>query len=222
MDRENFDEQSQMRQIAAAGLLALTLLASYAGPRPKYEAADNLSHLNIPTEFKEWRSRDISNEINPKDERFKFIGNYIARQYVNDLGESLLLLILDVNNSHPPANCFKASGFQVEPGHSFDMSAPGIHVTPSSLYAFKKKDGFLVCYWMVINGKVVNSWIGGELRQLLGNILNLPRQAVMIRLDIPINRSGKDKGIKIAQDFVKGLAAGADKKEKELLFGLTA
>ncbi len=208
-----------MRKIAAALLIGLAILASYAIPRPKYVASDSLSRLNIPTQFTEWQSRDISGEINPQDERYKFIGNYVARQYANDLGESLLLLALDVNNFHPPANCFKASGFEVEPGRSIQISSTYTTLSPSSLYAFKENNGFLVCYWIVINGKVVNSWIGGEIQQLIGNIFRLPREAVMIRLDIPIDKSGKDNAIKIAQDFVKDLAVNMGDREKSLLFG---
>ena len=72
-------------------ILVIILLSAAIGlcfglPKPKYASLDILPALNIPEEFGDWKSKNISGELNLQGEQYNFINNVFERVYSNSQG----------------------------------------------------------------------------------------------------------------------------------------
>ncbi len=203
-------------------LLSAAAVISFVLPVPKYENPIPLDLLNIPTHMRDWRSRDMTEELNLEgDDRYKFIGHVFARIYGTRRGENLLFLVLDVNNFHPPADCFTSSGFKVTRLKNPELRLGERTLTPRAFLAEKGRTRFLVLYWITINKKIIQNWTYGEIQQLLFNLLNRRRSGLMMRLDIPVEDGTIEDTFQWAERFLTDLEKNAQTDDADLLFGTT-
>ena len=206
------------RPLTALIFIGITALAAFAVPKPKYQSPDVLSKLSIPTEFGYWKSRDVSSQLNVRDKRFAFLSRVFARQYVNDLGESLLFLIVDAGNFHHPKVCFGSSGFQVTPQEDLEIQTAGRTLRAKVLFMEKGADDVLVVYWMCLDGKLID-WNEQKAKEFVYSVLGKPRVGLMGRLDIPTNAANKEGAKQTAKAFLKSLGQEIKPDDTGKLFG---
>jgi len=103
-----------LKQIFVVAVIGIAILIAFALPKPKYQGLNILKQINIPTEFGQWSGKDVAQDLNINDDRYKFISDIFARTYTNKEGASLLFLILDAGNFHNPKVCFGSSGYTIK------------------------------------------------------------------------------------------------------------
>lgn len=199
-------------------ILAVGLVWTYGTPKIKYRSTDILSKLNIPIQMQYWRSQDMSGELNLKDERYNFVSKVFARAYQNDLGETLLALVLDAGNFHHPKVCFNSSGFKAKELPDVEFNANGRPFKGHALYTDKGGSGFVIIYWIMIDQKPVN-WTEQKIKQLWYSMFNKEKVGLMMRLDIPTRETSIDSAVKLGQDFIRDLSKGIPAEQADYLFG---
>ena len=200
-------------------LLLLTIALSFGFPKAKYVGTDILSKLEIPYKMDGWQGRDIATELNLQDERYNFVSQIIAREYVNMYGENLLLLILDAGNFHYPKVCFTASGFKVRELKDTEFYILNQKVNAHTVYTEKNNEKFLVIYWISINKNIAPHWMEQKLKQLYFSLFNKKRVGLMVRLDIPIKGNNIDDAISLSREFINNLSQTLPSEHADYIFG---
>lgn len=207
-------------------LVIITMLVSFALPKPKYESPDVLSKLTLPESFNGWRSRDISNEINTGGDIYNFVSRIFARQYIRPAYYSLLdksvksltLLILDAGNFHNPKVCYGSSGYAIKELPDIGFDANGRKFKASAVFFDKPGNGVLITYWIVIDKKQAD-WAQQKLIEFWSSLSGRKKAGFMCRLDIPATADTTDKAEKLAKDFISGIAPLIPIEQTEYLFG---
>lgn len=200
-------------------VLLATILICFALPKPKYQSPDIIGTLDIPTSMRDWRSKNMAQELNLKqDDRYAFISEVFARLYGNRYGESLLFLVLDAGNFHHPKVCFGSSGFKIQELDDTEFSAGDRTFKAKTLLARKGPGGFVVIYWMVINKQRVG-WTEQKFQQLWYQLFNKEKIGVMGRLDIPVEGDNTQPAINLAQEFIRDLSRSLPEDDAEYMFG---
>lgn len=206
------------RPLIALALIAATAVAAFALPKPKYQSPDVLAGLRVPDEFGYWKSRDVSGEIDVRDKRYAFLSSVFARQYVNDLGESLLFLIVDAGNFHHPKVCFGSSGFAVHPQEDIEVQSAGRTYRAKALFMDKGRESVLVVYWMTVDGKLID-WTEQKVREFVYSLLGKPRVGLMGRLDISTSAANLDGARSTARTFMRQLGEKLRPEDAAQLLG---
>ncbi len=208
-----------MKKIIILGsILGLTLLVSFGLPKTKYKSPDILSKLEIPARTENWRSKDISTQLNLGDERYNFISEIYARAYTNYYGETVLWLILDAGNFHNPKVCFGSSGFTIEELPDLEIKLPHRTLKAKMLYTGKPKEGYLLIYWITINKNIVD-WTQQKILQLWYALFNKEKIGLMVRFDIPTSRDRIENAQKIAQELLVEVLPQIPPDQAEYIFG---
>jgi len=199
-------------------LLLSSIIYCFAFPKAKYVSTNILPQLRIPYKMAGWQGKDITEELNLDDERYNFISQVFAREYVNSYGENLLLLILDAGNFHHPKVCFSSSGFKIR-----ELNNPEFHILNRKfkghcLYAQKPTEGFLVIYWICIDKKIVD-WTEQKIKQLWFSLFKKERVGLMIRLDMPTREGKIESSLTVAKDFIDDLSQTLASEQVDYIFG---
>ncbi len=203
-----------------AGLLLLgTIFLNFIVPHPRYANPDVLKQIHLPESLPDWKSRDVAGELNRQDDRYKFASCIWARVYGTRRDESLLFLILDTNNFHPPQACFQSSGFKIQTLEDMPIVLSTQKFRAKAIYAVRKETGFLVLYWTCIDKRLETDLVKGDVQQLFFNLLNKKRTGLMMRLDIPVFEDSIPQAVQLAQKFLSDLEKELDKSERGYLFG---
>ena len=201
-----------------ACLLGTTALLSFGFPRSKYVGTDMLSRLQVPSQMKSWNSRDVSGAFDLKDARYNFVNSVFARQYVSDLGEYLVFIILDASNFHHPQICFGSSGYGVKPAGDLEINANGRRFKANALFMNKKQGSMLVVYWISIDKKNVD-WTEQKFNQFFYSLFNKKKIGLMGRLDIPASEENIQKALRFAKDFISDVSRNMKPEDADYLFG---
>jgi len=199
-------------------ILICAIAASFGLPKVKYKSPDILSKLEIPQRIAGWRGKDVSQEINLKDERYNFIGEVFARAYFNKYGEKLLFLILDAGNFHNPKVCFGSSGFTLKELPDLKLKVLGRDFKARVLYAQKGQEGQLLIYWICIDRKIVD-WTEQKIKQLWYSMFNKEKAGLMARLDIPAREETLDNSLKLAKEFISDISSKIPSEQADYIFG---
>lgn len=201
-------------------LLALTLTyyISYSIPRTQYQSPDFLSKLTVPSSMGSWISRDVSSAFQAGDKRYFFISKIFARQYVNDLRESVLFLILDAGNFHHPKVCFESSGYTVKPLEDITLDTAGRTFKAHALHMEKGRESVLVIYWMCIDKRPVG-WIEQKFIQFFYSMAHKQKIGLMGRLEVPVPTGNIPNALSLAQHFIRQIGPGIPKDQADYLFG---
>jgi len=210
--------KGDLRAFIAFFLLAAALAPVYFLPKPKYTSPDVLSTFKIPARMKYWQSRDVSDRLDIRDKRYAFVSKILVRQYVNDLGESLLFMVLDAGNFHHPKVCFSASGFSPMPQPDIQTDIRGKKINVKSIYMQKKDASVLVVYWITINGRPVN-WTSQKFAEFYYSLIGKQKTSFMGRMDIPVHNGNIAASVELAKEFIKDLSGEITETEASLLFG---
>lgn len=208
------------KPVIASLILIVTILATFALPRPKYQGTSVLRELSIPFEFGEWKSIDYSADVaTSKDDRYNFISGAFARIYAQRDGRSLLLLILDAGNFHHPQLCYVGSGFQNTELGDTALQSGAKKITVKTFVARQPGNrNFVIMYWMVIDKHKVN-WTGQKLSQLWRALFNKKQAGLMMRLDIPLIDGKVEKTVAFGQKFIAELSQNLPPEKNQWLFG---
>ena len=186
-------------------LLSITLFATYALPKPRYEGTNLIPRLGIPTQFGAWTSRDMAQELDLTDDRYRFISHAFARLYKNAEGKTLLFLILDAGNFHHPKVCFTMSGFTVNELPDTDLTVAGRTLKAKTLSMQRGREGCVVLYWMCID-KHLTDWTGQKVNRFWASLLGKKSVGLMGRVDIQVPAdSTPQQAVALAQTFLNTL-----------------
>src|SRR5574337_1009000 len=186
-------------------LLLTAIICCFGFPRTKYVSMNVLSQLKIPFEFNDWQGRDVEQEWNFEDEKYRFINQALDREYAKVDGKNLFLLVLDAGNFHNPKVCSHSAGFRIR-----ELSDQEFHVLNRAfrahcLYIEKNAEGFLIIYWICIDKDIVD-WTSQKIKQLWFSLVNKKRAGLMIRLDIPTKEDNIDDATKMTKEFIANLS----------------
>ncbi|VAX35656.1 hypothetical protein MNBD_UNCLBAC01-1741 [hydrothermal vent metagenome] len=209
-----------IRPILSTLILIATILICFLSPKQKYDSFNITSKLNIPHKLKDWRSANMSQQLNleEKDDRYNFISSVFARLYGTRYQEKILFLILDAGNFHHPKVCFNSSGFTITELPDTELKTPNGIFKAKSILTLKNGEGFIVTYWIVINKKHVN-WTEQKFKQLWFSLLNKKKVGLMMRIDIPTNEDNIEHAIKLSQKFIREMSVELSKKSVGYIFG---
>jgi EpsI family protein len=202
-------------------LLAAAMVLSFIFPREKYVGTKFLSSVNIPSSLPEWTGANITSDlsVNNSDDKYNFISETIAYQYVNTEGKKLIFIILDAANFHHPKVCFTNSGFKTKdlPDEIFHVSDR--LVKAHSLLTEKGSDTFLSFYWICIDKRITHQWIEQKIKQIFFSLFNKKRVGLMVRIDIPLKEIHLEDSENLAQKFVSELFASMPPEQTDYIFG---
>ena len=210
----------------AITLVCLAILASFGLPKPKYTSPDILSRLKIPESFSNWRSRDISSRVQTGGDIYNFVNRIFAREYarqdyyalINKGYEGLLFLILDAGNFHNPKICYGSSGYRTKDLPDIKFDANGHKFKAAAVFFDKPAKSVVITYWIVIDKKQAG-WMQQKAIELWSSLLGRKKAGFMCRLDIPATAETTGKAVKLAKDFISGIAPLIPREQAEYLFG---
>ena len=206
------------RFLPVIAVLAAAILLCFGLPKPKYASLNILPALNIPGEFGDWKSKDISGQLKLQGEQYNFISNVFARVYSNPQGRELLLLILDAGNFHNPKVCYGATGFIANDLPDTQLRVPTKQFKATTVYLTKNNTNLVLTYWLCINKKLVG-WTGQKIQEFFYSLLNKKKAGLMVRVDVPTFSNDKENAIRLAQTFITDLSNQHSPGENEYLFG---
>ena len=206
------------RSVTPSVLLAFTLAGAHALPVPRHTSPNVLPHLRVPQQLDRWTSREVSQQLNLQDPRYSFISHVIARLYVDQRGSQVLLLVLDARNFHHPKVCFTGSGFAIHELEDMTIVAAGRKFSAHALHAEKRDQGFLVIYWMTIDGRHVE-WTEQKLKQVWFSLTNRQQVGLMVRLDIPTDWNHLESAKMFARDFLSRITEQLPERDLAYLLG---
>ncbi|MFA6143090.1 MAG: exosortase C-terminal domain/associated protein EpsI [Candidatus Omnitrophota bacterium] len=206
------------KQIIIIILIIATIVISYALPKVKYTSPNIIPTLDIPSVTREWQGRDVSKELNLRDEKYNFISDVFARNYVNKYGEGLVFLMLDAGNFHNPKVCFGSSGYGIKELDDIELKAAGRTFKAHAVYMYKGNSGSLLVYWIAIDKKLVN-WTEQKILQLAYSMFNKEKVGLMVRLDIPTQEGKIENSIELAKDFVEAISQKIPPEQSDYIFG---
>ena len=200
-------------------LLLVAILIAFGLPKPKYQSAKILHEITLPKNLLNWTSLDVSNKLDSRDDRYKFMSDIFARIYGNSDGKSLLFIVLDAGNFHHPRVCFGSSGFNL-------TELPDIPLSPfadftfnaKTLWARKGEQNVLIVYWMCIDRKQVN-WAEQKINQFWTSLTNQRKTGLMMRMDVPVEGNDTAAAVGLAQEFVRDFGKFVTPQESEYVFG---
>lgn len=204
--------------IIVSVLLVIAIIASFTVPKTKYKSISIIPSLKIPLELKDWNGKDISQDFNTKDKRYDFISEVFAHAYRSDIGENILLLILDAGNFHNPKVCMGGAGYSAKDMPDTEFKTTRGTFKASTVFFEKKDEGMLIIYWISINKKLTD-WTGQKLLQLFYSMFNKEKVGLMIRLDIPTRKDHIRSSVSAAKDLVYKLSESIPRDQAEYLFG---
>ncbi|MFA5339239.1 MAG: exosortase C-terminal domain/associated protein EpsI [Candidatus Omnitrophota bacterium] len=214
------------KAIIVITLIGLTMLVSFALPRPKYESPDILSKLEIPASFGAWRSRDASSQVQTGGDVYNFVSRVFAREYARpayisllDKGyEGLLFLILGAGNFHNPKVCYGSSGYKTTDLPDIEFDANGHRFKASAVFFDRPGKSVVITYWIVIDKKQAG-WGQQKIIELWSSLLGKKKAGFMCRIDIPATADTTDKAVNLAKSFISAIAPFIPQDQAEYLFG---
>jgi len=206
--------------LTAAVLLGLAVIACFAFPwSGRYTGTDILSNLQIPPHMSGWTSRDLTGQLDLKEDAYNFLGHVFARRYTNaSIRKSLAFFVFDANNFHHPQVCFSSSGYEVKPLEDMEIDASGRRFKAHMLFMKKKDASLLVVYWISIDKKITD-WTQQKIQQFFYSIFNKKKTGLMGRLDIPAREESLQEAVRAAKDFIPNVSRSMPPEDADYLFG---
>ena len=213
-------------------IILIPIAVSFGLPKIKYQSFEIIKYLNIPLTIGNWLGKELpknEDEIkkwdfinNSKQYHFyKMYGPYIYHNYsfTKKDGSQLYFSLLNAGNFHNPKNCYTGIGYKPRYEGKYN-----IILGKNTLYQFdsylmlKKNSDLLTTYWMCVDGKRVN-WLELKLNELICSLTNKESINLLIRIDVPTNRSNTDNALAITKDFIRDLYGTLDKNRLVYIFG---
>lgn len=200
-------------------LLILTIAISYSLPKTKYVGTGFISRLNVPKSINGWTGRDVTGEVglNLESDKYGFVSEALAYQYVNSEGKSLLFIILDAGNFHHPKVCFTGAGFKIKELSDTEFRLQNNTIKTHTLFTERGKDTFLTFYWIVIDKNVAHEWVEQKIKQLWFSLFGKKRVGLMVRVDIPTKEDNIGDARILAKEFLNEINKSLD--SADYIFG---
>ena len=202
-------------------LLISAFVLSFVIPRAKYSGINFLSSTQIPISLSGWNGKDVSEalELNSSGDKYNFISEAIAYQYMNKDGKKLLFIIMNAGNFHHPKNCFTSSGFTTRDLDDTMFQASERSFKTHTLFTEKDAETFLSFYWISIDKKIAHAWIDQKIKQVFFSLFNKKRVGLMVRIDIPTKEESIEESVNLARNFVKDLNQALSPEQADYIFG---
>ena len=217
---------TKWRRLIAILLLLTSILLSFAVQKgTKYVGTTFISDLKLPYTITDWQGKDVKVGISEGDDRYNFIGEIIAREYINKDGEGLLLLVLNARDFHYPNLCFTSSGFEVKELEKAEFQASGRTFKVNAIFTQRTKkktnttEQYLIIYWIVIDKKFIPHWVEQKLRQLYFSLFNKKDVGLMVRIDVPIRKNNIEESLTLAKQFVSDFSQTLSTEQADYVFG---
>lgn len=208
-----------LKQILVITIIGIAMLIAFTLPKPKYQGLNILKQINIPANFGQWSGKDVSQNLNLNDDRYKFISDIFARTYTNKEGASLLLLILDAGNFHNPKVCYGSSGYTIKELGDEIIKSAGRTFRATALYTQKPGEGYVLMYWLCID-KRITGWTDQKAKEFWASLIGKKKAGLMVRLDIPSSEQTTSGAIALGKRFISDLSKSLSAQDLEFIFGL--
>lgn len=188
----------------------------------KYEGTTFISGLDLPQKIADWQGKDVDTGASKGDDRYNYIGEILAREYINkNTGNGLLLLILNARDFHYPNICFRSSGFDVKELEKTEFHASGRTFKANTIFTERvaKNEKYLIIYWIVIDKKPVPNWVEQKVKQLFFSLFNKKSTGLLIRLDVPIINNNTENSFLSAKQFINDLSAVLPEEKADYILG---
>jgi len=206
------------KEISVIIVVGIAILVAFALPKPKYQSLNILKQINIPAEFGEWTGKDVSQNLDINDDRYKFISDIFARTYTRADGASLLFLILDAGNFHNPKVCFGSSGYKIKDLSDEQIEVSGRSFKATSLYTQKPGEGYVLMYWLCLD-KQITGWTGQKAKEFIASIIGKKKTGLMVRLDIPSSEQTTPGAVDLGKQFFSDLSKSLSPQDQDYIFG---
>jgi EpsI family protein len=206
------------KQIIAMVLIGIAILIVFALPKPKYQSLNILKQITIPAEFGEWTSKDVSQNLDINDDRYKFMSDIFARTYTRKDGATLLFLVLDAGNFHNPKVCFGSSGYKIKELKDEQIQAGGRSIKATCLFTQKPGESYVLMYWMCLD-KEITGWTGQKVQEFFASIIGKKKTGLMVRFDIPASEQTTANAIALGKQFITDLTQSLSPQDFEFIFG---
>lgn len=205
--------------IIAIILLIFSIAISYSLPKAKYVGTGFISKLNVPKSINGWTGRDVTGEVglNLESDKYGFVSEALAYQYVNSEGKSLLFIILDAGNFHHPKVCFTGAGFKIKELSDTEFHLQNNTLKTHTLFTERGTDNFLSFYWIVIDKNVAHAWVEQKIKQLFFSLFGKKRVGLMVRVDIPTKEDNIEDARILAKEFLNEINKSLD--SADYIFG---
>jgi len=212
---------SRQKSIIVIAILILTVVLTYTLPRARYRGSGFISGLNLPVNLNGWQGRDITDHLNLNFDKNwnKFISEALVYTYKHENGSRLVFIILDAGNFHHPNVCFTASGYEIQEMDDTIFSLDTRSIKAHTLLTERKDQKNVSFYWIIIDGQVVENWVGQKIRQLYYSLFNRKRVGLMVRIDIPTLTQDVAVARNVAQQFISELSRKIEKEKADFIFG---
>jgi EpsI family protein len=209
------------KTLTAIIILILAILISYSLPKTKYTGTGFISKLKIPKSLSGWTGKDVTQEVglNLNEDKYNFVSEALAYQYVNKEGKSLLFIILDAGNFHHPKVCFTGAGYKIRELPDTEFHLPDHTLKIHALFTERGRDNNLSFYWIVIDKNVAHEWIEQKAKQLFFSMFGKKRVGLMVRVDIPAREEHIEEAMILANQFVYDLNLSIQSEHRDYLFG---
>ena len=124
-----------------------------------------------------------------------------------------------MENFHNPKVCYTGIGYKprYEGTHKINLSK-STTLQFDTYLMLKKNNTLLTTYWTCINEKNVN-WLELKLKKRIYALTNKESINLLIRIDVPTNRSNTNNALAITKDFIRDLYGILDKNKSVHVFG---
>lgn len=202
-------------------LFLLTLIIIHAIPKPRYIGTGFISKLDLPASINNWNGKDITDSLDLDFDKNwnKFISEALIYEYINDAGDRLNFIILDAGNFHHPNVCFTAAGFEIEELADTEFNIADRHIKAHTLFTTKANKEGISFYWIIIDKKIVESWVRQKMKQLYFSLFNRQRVGLMVRIDVPAKQRNIQEAILIAEEFLSKLFNVLPPEQSQFVFG---
>ena len=222
----------KVKALIIIAIISISILASFGLPKIKYQSFDIIKHLEIPLLIGKWTGKELPNDekdakkwdfINKSKQYhyYKLYGPYLYNYYSFSKrdGTQIYFSLLNAGNFHNPKNCYTGIGYKprYEGKHNIIMGKNTLYQFDSYLM-LKKNSDLLTTYWMCVDGKRVN-WLELKLNELICSLTNKESINLLIRIDVPTNRSNTDNALAITKGFIRDLYRTLDKNKLVYIFG---
>jgi len=197
----------KIKFIIVLTILSLSIFARHVIPVAHYKSTDFIKNIKLPSTVGNWTGKDISTQLDldfDKDWN-KFISQYLIYEYTSIAGKKITFILLDAGNFHDPKVCFTASGFKITELEKTDLTVSDRNIKAHALFTHKEMASSLSLYWIIIDKKIVDSWMAQKISQFFYSLFNRQRVGLMVRFDIPSEKDNMQENVLLIQDFINRL-----------------
>jgi EpsI family protein len=212
--------------VAMAGTSALTGALT---PKAKVAAFQQRFKLDdmIPAHFGHWTLDSSVAPLTPDETQKELISalydQTLARTYVNDAGERVMLSIAYGGDQskqlqlHLPEVCYVAQGFDLVEEHRGELATPYGKLPVKRLVMRENARNEPITYWVTVGDKAVMSGLGQKYQRFLYNLTGKIPDGMLVRVSTV--GPDKDNAYRVQERFVNDMLQALPPQDRTHLVG---